>query len=150
METFQMRSSFHAASDQMTTLLWVYEKMSRICSGIRCQLRGLFRCEDVSISPFTDSSSLRPLRDKLMYKMYHILRPHRNTISTISTLCAEERSWTACVALTPAPSVSSAYRTRTSLWPPQNRFSKFYPNPRLCCNFATIRRRRKLSARTLW
>ena len=65
-----------------------------------------------------------------------ILHTRRNTISTISTLCAEESSWTVSAASTPTPSVSSASRTRTSPWPPQNRSLKFYLNPRLCCNLA--------------
>ena len=57
METFQTRSSFHDGSDRRMTLQCCCEKTKSICSGIMCQLRVLFRWENISISSIHSSSS---------------------------------------------------------------------------------------------
>ena len=98
METFQMRSSFGAGSDRrMMSLQWVCENRSIICSGIRFQLRILFRWENLSI--ILHSLIPAPQRDWLKY-----LIPcyQQYNIHDFYSLCRGEKLVSAC------PSPSSA------------------------------------------
>ena len=96
METFQMRNSFHDASDKMMTLQWVCEKMSSICLETRCLHRELTRWEDVSISPFIDSSSLGPLETQSDKLKYHTPHSQEYNLHDFYSLCRGEQLDSVC------------------------------------------------------